>query len=77
MCEQAENQIDYSMDEKYGYPVKSVDANGQTQLLLKEFKNKVKAPKRYLAFPKGYQVTTMMEYASKAMIEGKVKMNPQ
>jgi len=71
MCEEAEFQMDEKQYMKYGYPVKTVNANGKTTMLLTQFKTNVKAPKKYLSFPKGYQVTTMMEYAQKAMSEGK------
>jgi len=66
--------MDQEKDSKYGYPVKMTDANGQLQILLKKFKTNQTAPKNYLAFPKGYKVSTMMEAAGTLM---KMQQNNQ
>ncbi len=71
LCDEVENQIDDEMSAKYGYAVKMTDANGKVQMLLKEFKTGIKAPKKYLSLPKGYRVTTMMEAMSE-MMSGKL-----
>jgi len=70
ICDQAESQMSDKQYSKYGYAVKSINKYGEVDLLVKEFKTNVKAPNKFLSFPKGYKVMTMMEAMSKAMKSG-------
>lgn len=73
ICEQAENQMDLDKLAKHGYPVKKTDSKGIVQFELLEFKTGIKAPKNYLAFPKGYKVKSMMEMIKEAMSKQMLK----
>lgn len=74
ICEQAENQIESQKISKNGLSVKTTNANGVVEMVIKEFKTGVKAPKKYLGLPKGYKVMTMMEAMTKAMKDGSFNM---
>lgn len=67
ICEQANNQDNEKLEAKYGYAVKALDANGKSDLFIKEFKTNVTAPKKYLSLPSGYKIMTMMEAMTNAM----------
>ncbi len=73
ICEQVENQMDDDKMAQYGYPVKATNAKGIVQYEVLEFKTNVKAPKNYLAFPKGYKVKTMMELMKEAFSQELMK----
>ncbi len=76
-CEQAENQIDNDKENKYGYPVKIIDANGAVKMEIKEFNTNAKAPKNHLSLPKGYKVMSMMEAMTEAMKNVKFNSNSE
>ncbi len=73
VCEQVKNKMDNDNMAQYGYPVKATNANGIVQYEVLEFKTNVKAPKNYLAFPKGYKVKTMMELMKEAFSQELMK----
>jgi len=67
ICDQINEQVDIEANEKYGYPVKSITADGKLEMLVVEFKTNVKAPAKYLSFPSGYKIKTMTQIMQEEM----------